>query len=919
MSSQRRRLQFHHEHRRERNTNDTTASSVASSAGEPGGPLSSMVSEWTEGDDTSIEGHANDEDDVLDNSAMPRRCYDPQQQQSQVQSHSSPHDTSFHSSDNDGSPVTFNDLTSAPTWLSGRGLGGVTDLDADRRAIVRGSRGSGLERDHDSFMSSDFSDQSSVNTGESSSSFTDSNTSENSGGNHPITASSPACTSSYGSSEQQGHQHHPLTAPAPSLHKQQHATQPYAQPKRQGLPQHSSLRSSYRSGGRNMELESINESSMESATSGSSSGTSTSSTPSQHSAEIPLMIDPTSATGAAEGRLSPRQQSRSRSPQSQQEREFSSSPSSGDPRSAGAIGGMGNRARSWRLAALRRNQQLGDLGGMDMTSHNTPGGDSSTAASFFSLSSFRISVPSSLSSNSCSASTWTSSSEDDTTTESGSAAEDQHHPHQQQQHHQVRQSVQLPYTDDGLEVEEEEEGDYEEEGDQRYDPLYPSPQTSYSPRDKDDGDESSSQSTSTESYLLAGKKMTQSGSLSTEPTLPDHPRVLAKQQQSGDKDKSKRRGDMPVTRQGSGGARGTAESTPPSSFDKASGGVAASSKQEESQEQQRQKVRNRLFQRKSQLPPHPRLKQKDREHKGLARASSKSSEADIVDKNINSKMSIKKQNSSRTLSTSSPTAASSLLSWNDTLATIADEKVGGRDNTPSPQRRRPRRGGNRRGISSGSDDHDLTEEEAKVEIDGQQQRGGADKTDVEYGLQARVSGGRTPSTSTSRLRPRELIDPIERERQDRAEIDRILKEAASKPRQTSVPRSILRNTTRVLARLSSGSTNASSRSGRNGKDSPRGSQSPPQASTARVGSTRDDAVALEAQDSNRNVAVLSHDKQGRYQNSRLWCLCAPVRTKTDTCITVAFVQALLVFIAVMIYFEVTWEDVTRTFTIGVVN
>jgi hypothetical protein len=66
--------------------------------------------------------------------------------------------------------------------------------------------------------------------------------------------------------------------------------------------------------------------------SGSSSSTSTSSTRSQHSAEIPLVIDPC--------RLSPHR--RSRSSQSHQACELSSSPSYGDPGSAGAIGSMGN-------------------------------------------------------------------------------------------------------------------------------------------------------------------------------------------------------------------------------------------------------------------------------------------------------------------------------------------------------------------------------------------------------------------------------------------------------------------------------------------------------------------------------------------------------------------------------------------------
>jgi hypothetical protein len=88
-----------------------------------------------------------------------------------------------------------------------------------------------------------------------------------------------------------------------------------------------------------MELESINESSMESSMSGSSPGTSTSSTPSQHSNKIHLVIDPTSVTGAAEGRLSPHQ--RSRSPRYQQKRGLPP-PSYDEPISTGAIGTMGN-------------------------------------------------------------------------------------------------------------------------------------------------------------------------------------------------------------------------------------------------------------------------------------------------------------------------------------------------------------------------------------------------------------------------------------------------------------------------------------------------------------------------------------------------------------------------------------------------
>jgi len=165
--------------------------------------------------------------------------------------------------------------------------------------------------------------------------------------------------------------------------------------------------------------------------------------------------------------------------------------------------------------------------------------------------------------------------------------------------------------------------------------------------------------------------------------------------------------------------------------------------------------------------------------------------------------------------------------------------------------------------SRGSQANILFQEEAKVEIDREAQ-------DLETGLYNSMHDSSTTTTSSAAK-----MDPIERERQDRMEIERILREAAQEE-QANKPKGILRNPGQVLIRFSSGST---------------------------------------CETKNYSAPyVVTDDKRSRYVKSRAWALCAPVRTKTDTCITLAFVQSLLAFIAVIIYYEVTWDEIKYLLT-----
>ena len=449
------------------------------------------------------------------------------------------------------------------------------------------------------------------------------------------------------------------------------------------------------------------------------------------------------------------------------------------------------KARSWRLAAMRRSQT--------QTSPSNQG-DDSTVTSFFSLSSFRISVPSSLSSGSgsYSSSTWTSDSESASTKS-----------REERSHHSVERTfVQIPHT-----LAHHQEILTHHDATEEIPPFTPATTGSHSTDSKGDSPRPASTSSPIPeprlSRLEAGAP-------------PPHPRSAR----------------APTRRE---------------DFARADSGTSPSVAQS------RRKVRSRIFGRDGSSRP-PRLQPRS------ATESTSKSALSATDDTKKTRMSQASSFTSFTASTSHQSSDDDGAERAPTIPTTTSPvpAVHSSSIESSAQRGTVKRTNSSKvRRSRGSQANILFQEEAKVEIDREAQ-------DLETGLYNSMHDSSTTTTSSAAK-----MDPIERERQDRMEIERILREAAQEE-QANKPKSILRNPGQVLIRFSSGST---------------------------------------CETKNYSAPyVVTDDKRSRYVKSRAWALCAPVRTKTDTCITLAFVQSLLAFIAVIIYYEVTWDEIKYLLT-----